>query len=253
MRFDRVSTAITLASAALALPALATSDLINRDISIDVCGEVEAELKIPNLLLPKKPISFGIIKACLCISTIPQYITGNTLILGAIALGGKAAVIAELTSIVNNCGGRTQCHYPLHSVPSCKTGSPCYFTCKDGYTPSPAGPYPTQSSSKCHKGSTACTVPGRIASSWECINTQNDLESCGGCLYSHHSNALEPVGKDCSAIRGVSDVSCIGGECVVHKCMTGYNIVGQHSECVYAEDEDPEILAAQYGLDHVPL
>lgn len=61
------------------------------------------------------------------------------------------------------------------------------------------------------------------------------------------------TGKDCSAIRGVSDVSCIRGECVVHKCMTRYEIGGRHSECTYSEDKDPEILAAQYGLEHEPL
>ncbi|KAJ7471934.1 hypothetical protein FB451DRAFT_311378 [Mycena latifolia] len=274
--------AIAFASAVIPR-ALAASDLLNRDISIDVCGEVEAELTVPDLYRPGKSISIGIIKECLCISTIPQYVTGNLLTLGAIALVGKATVISELTSMVNNCGGRTQCHYPLHSVPSCKSGSPCFFTCKDGYTAYPAGAYPTQcvcahpytecngkcgtfhgcpstyyakrdarSAQKCHKGLSACGVPGR-SNSWECIDTQTDLESCGGCMYPDLSGPFETVGRDCTAIRGVSDVSCIGGECAVHKCRPGYEIGAHHSKCVHSEDDDPEILAAQYGLEHSPL
>ncbi|KAJ7911588.1 hypothetical protein B0H13DRAFT_570305 [Mycena leptocephala] len=279
MRFAWAYTAIV--ASALVSPVLGVSDLLNRDISIDVCGEVDAELKVPNLLFPGKKITIGIIRECLCISAIPQYITGNILTLGAIALVGKQVLIDELTAMVNGCEGRTQCHYPLHSVPSCKSGSPCFFTCKDGYSAYPAGAYPTQcvcshpytecngkcgtfhgcpstyyakrdlmSAQKCHKGFTACGVPGRGGNSWECIDTQTDLESCGGCPYSDF--AME-TGKDCSAIRGVSDVSCIRGECVVHKCMAGYEIGGHHSECTYSEDKDPKILAAQYGLEHEPL
>lgn len=38
----------------------------------------------------------------------------------------------------------------------------------------------------------------------------------------------------------------------MHKCAPGYNL--HYSEgCVYNEDEDPVVLAAQYGLEHVPL
>ncbi|KAJ6558141.1 hypothetical protein B0H19DRAFT_946312 [Mycena capillaripes] len=259
-------------------PVLGSSNLLNRDISIDVCGEVDAALKVPNLLFPGKSITIGIIKECLCISTIPQYISGNLLVLGAVALVGKEHVITELTAMVNNCASRTQCHYPLHSVPSCKSGSPCFFTCKDGYSAYPAGAYPTQcvcsspytecngkcgtfhgcpstyfakrdlmGGQKCHKGFTACGVPGRGANAWECIDTQTDLESCGGCSWS------DLIGEDCTAIRGISDVSCIKGKCVVHKCRPGYDIGLRNSECIYLEDKDPKILAAQYGLEHTPL
>ncbi|KAJ6491581.1 hypothetical protein DFH09DRAFT_369792 [Mycena vulgaris] len=279
MRFAWVYTAITFASAVIH-PALGASNLLNRDVSVDVCGEVEAALKVKVLGIS---ITIGIIKECLCISTIPQYILGNALTIGAIALAGKAEVIAQLTTMVNECGGRTQCHYPLHSVPLCKSGSPCFFTCKDGYSAYPSGAYPTQcvcaapytecngkcgtyhgcpstylakrdirSSQRCHMGLTACGVPGRGANSWECIDTQSDLESCGGCSYSDLFSGSEATGKDCTAIRGVSDVSCISGQCVVHKCMPGYEIGGHHSECLY-EDDGPEVLAAQYGLEHGQL
>ncbi|KAJ6632538.1 hypothetical protein B0H10DRAFT_2159670 [Mycena sp. CBHHK59/15] len=282
MRFAWACTAVTLASALIS-PALGSNQLFSRDVSVDVCGEVEAELKVPNLHHPGQYITIGLIQECLCISTLPQYITANRLALGAIALVGKATVLSELTDMVNNCRGRQECHYPLHSVPSCKNGSPCYFTCKDGYTAYPWA-YPTQcicsyphtecngkcgkfhgcpsghyakrdlrSSQQCHKGMTACRVPGRSANAWECVDTQTDLESCGGCSYAAHSNPFEAAGEDCTSLLGVSDVSCIKGQCIVHKCMPGYDINDGHSECIYSEDKDPKFLAAQYGLEHGPL
>ncbi|KAJ7302353.1 hypothetical protein DFH08DRAFT_945690 [Mycena albidolilacea] len=271
MQFTWAYTAI-IASALLAPFVAATGTL-----SVDVCGEVDAELKLPSLLPPFKPKSFGIIKECLCISTIPEYIESN-LLLGAIALFGKKALIAELTLMVNNCAGSSQCHYPSHSVPSCKSGSPCYFTCTDGYSAYPSGAYPTQCVcsypytecngkcgtfrgcpstyyakreivGKCSEGYTACGVPGAGAKSWDCIDTQTDLESCGGCPYSDLSYP-SPLGKDCTLISGVSDVACVKGHCVVHKCISGYDLKGT-SGCIYSEDN--VVLAAQYGLEHNQL
>ncbi|KAJ7280205.1 hypothetical protein C8J57DRAFT_120913 [Mycena rebaudengoi] len=279
MRFTSVYAIVALVSA-LVSPALGLNELLNRDISIDVCGEVEAELKIPNLFKKGQFITIGIIKECLCISTLPQYVTSNLLALGAVALVGKATVIDQLTDMVNKCSGRQQCRYPPHSVPSCKRGYPCFFTCKDGYSAYPvdkptqcvcAAPYKECNGKcgtfksctsqipkrdlkgQCPKGLTACGISGRGTNSWECVDTQTDLESCGGCPHSTHSGAYVPVGEDCSALRGVSDVSCIKGQCVVHKCMPGYDVDGHHSECVYSEDKDPQILAAQYGLEHSQL
>ncbi|KAJ7152995.1 hypothetical protein C8R46DRAFT_912829 [Mycena filopes] len=278
MRFAAAFTAIITSALLSPIVQVGASNLLNRDISVDVCGEVDAELKLPPLLGIGLPVSIGLIQECLCISTIPQYVSSNLLVLGAVALFGKAAVIAELTTMVNNCGSRTQCNYPAHSFPSCKSGSPCYYTCKDGYTAYPAGAYPTQcvcaypytecngkcgtyqgcpstylarrdGHKRCHKGFTACNVPGRSDNTWECIDTQNDLESCGGCAYDLGASS----GADCTAIAGVSDVSCIKGECVVHKCMFGYDLDDKHSQCIYSEDKDPQLLAAQFGLEHSQL
>lgn len=75
----------------------------------------------------------------------------------------------------------------------------------------------------------------------------------GGCAYSELSSTSQALGIDCTVIGGVSDVSCIQGECVVHKCMPGYEIGDHHSECIFAEDKNSEILAAQYGLEHSPF
>lgn len=112
---------------------------------------------------------------------------------------------------MNECGGQQTCHYPSHSVPSCSSGSPCFFSCKDGYTASPSGKYPTacicekpyiECNGKCGsykacpsphakrdlhaggrlqvcpQGMSACGILGRSAKSWECVDTHSDLESC---------------------------------------------------------------------------
>lgn len=63
----------------------------------------------------------------------------------------------------------------------------------------------------------------------------------------------EAEGVDCTALAGVSDVSCVRGKCVIHKCSAGYDLDPKKDECVYDEDSDPVILAAQYGLEHLPL
>ena len=74
----------------------------------------------------------------------------------------------------------------------------------------------------------------------------------GGCIIP--LSLASPQGEDCTMIPGVSDVSCVKGHCVVHRCMPGYNIDSTGSSCLYSEDSDPILLAAQYGLDHlIPL
>lgn len=124
---------------------------------------------------------------------------------------------------------------------------------------------------ECPKGLTACGILGRNARTWECINFQNELESCtffilrntgvlltfmlclgGGC--SIPLDTSSPEGRDCTSIVGVSDVSCVMGRCVVHRCVHGYDVDVTGTSCIYySEDEKPNILASQYGLEHVPL
>ncbi|KAF9467646.1 hypothetical protein BDZ94DRAFT_1155707 [Collybia nuda] len=217
--------------------------------------------------------------ACICISNLPLFVSTNVVAITGSALVGRAKVIAILTDMIKSCDKQETCYYPPHSVPVCKYGSPCGFTCKDGYTPYPSGPHPTQcvcnkpytecngkcgfyyacpsghvkrdTHKGCQQGLTACGVLGRNAKSWECVNTQDDLESCGGCIIPLHLGQEE--GVDCTAIPGISDVSCVRGRCDVHRCMPGYEISSTGDSCVYIEDTDPVFLAAQYGLEHSPL
>ncbi|KAF8966068.1 hypothetical protein BDZ97DRAFT_716401 [Flammula alnicola] len=256
----------------------------------DICGEVDAVLKVPSLYYPYKPITFGNINDCLCISKIPSYVSSNPFAISATEVAGRSAVTSALTAMVNACQKQT-CHYPAHSVPSCQHGNPCGFTCTDGsvtcnpkkintplmssifvrsYTPFLYGSHPTTcvcakpytlcngkcglfkacpsshpvykrgmngpNDHRCAEGLTSCPIIGRGLQSWECVDTENDLESCGGCVLPDHPG-MHPEGVDCTAIQDVSDVSCIHGQCVVRRCMPGYapNLLGD--SCVLSEEE----------------
>ncbi|WVW85828.1 hypothetical protein I302_107866 [Kwoniella bestiolae CBS 10118] len=83
----------------------------------------------------------------------------------------------------------------------------------------------------CPKGFTACQLENDAAS-YECIDTKNDLESCGGCLYGAynppgHPNTTAPVGQDCSSLRGVAlgHSSCVEGTCEFD-CKAGWELEG---------------------------
>ncbi|TFK21707.1 hypothetical protein FA15DRAFT_69404 [Coprinopsis marcescibilis] len=180
---------------------------------------------------------------------------------------------------------KKNCKFPAHSVPACNWLNPCNFICKDGYVPDTLFGAPkkcvckwpfTECNGKCglhkacpskghHKrdltpenancptGYTACGILGRHLGSWECIDTQKDLESCGGCMVSLANSVDNRLGDDCTAIQGVDDVACVQGQCKVHKCMDGYEINAAGDSCnpverkknVFAVAE--QVLAAQFG------
>jgi hypothetical protein len=70
-----------------------------------------------------------------------------------------------------------------------------------------------------------------------------------------------PIGQDCTTLPGVADVSCLAGECVVHRCLRGYVRAHDGTHCVSKDSrishsyvaEDEGELARVYGLEHVPL
>ncbi|WVF67178.1 hypothetical protein IAT40_001925 [Kwoniella sp. CBS 6097] len=79
----------------------------------------------------------------------------------------------------------------------------------------------------CPKPSTACKVSGAFGSSFECINTADELESCGGCVngYFNPKDAEKgSAGVDCTAIPGVAKggVTCASASCHVFACQSGW-------------------------------
>ncbi|WVW86702.1 hypothetical protein I302_108756 [Kwoniella bestiolae CBS 10118] len=89
----------------------------------------------------------------------------------------------------------------------------------------------------CPNGMTACQLEQNPAS-YECIDTESDLESCGGCLYGDYdprgrTNTTSSVGTDCSTIEGVlmGHSSCVRGDCQ-SDCMEGFKNEGDR--CVQA-------------------
>jgi len=246
------------------------------DLTTDICCDVNADLSLLGII-------FGPINACICLSNIPWFLSSHSTVLAASAYAGSAQASSALTDLVHKGPGQT-CHYPPHSIQLCQSGNPCGFTCTDGYTPypyiypsqcvcespysecngkcglfygcpSPGGWYKRDNygaNKLCPQGHTACGIPARSAKAWECLNTQTELESCGGCVLPFNGQD-GPKGVDCTAIAGISDVSCIKGRCSVHRCMPGYKINAFGDSCDYVEDNDSVVLAAQYGLEHIPL
>ena len=80
----------------------------------------------------------------------------------------------------------------------------------------------------------------------------------GGCMYPR--TAYSPIGRDCSTLPGVADVSCLGGECVVGRCLPGYMTALDGTSCIRKHSispsrfSDPEDVPARvYGLEYVPF
>ncbi|GAA5912017.1 hypothetical protein JCM6882_002008 [Rhodosporidiobolus microsporus] len=68
----------------------------------------------------------------------------------------------------------------------------------------------------CPIGETACPIFPRMGT-YECLDTNTELESCGGCL-------SKGLGEDCTAIRGAQGVTCSSGACFVFTCQPGWRL-----------------------------
>ncbi|WVQ97876.1 hypothetical protein IAU59_004992 [Kwoniella sp. CBS 9459] len=78
----------------------------------------------------------------------------------------------------------------------------------------------------CPNELTACKVSAGDEYSFECIDTQSELESCGGCTYGEYNNATAPLGQDCNTIGTAFGAStCLNGRCVSFACRRGYTLV----------------------------
>ncbi|KAJ7045802.1 hypothetical protein C8F04DRAFT_1066235 [Mycena alexandri] len=64
---------------------------------------------------------------------------------------------------------------------------------------------------------------------FECVDIQNSLESCGGCVGGSPS-----TGEDCSAIPGADAVSCTNGRCAVTQCRGNLTVSLRSNSCVAA-------------------
>jgi hypothetical protein len=68
---------------------------------------------------------------------------------------------------------------------------------------------------------------GGRSGGWECVNTQADLESCGGCQQPLEGRS---AGVDCTAIVGMAGVTCVSGVCDVNSCLKGYKL--ENNACI---------------------
>ncbi|KAJ7045805.1 hypothetical protein C8F04DRAFT_989129 [Mycena alexandri] len=69
---------------------------------------------------------------------------------------------------------------------------------------------------------------------FECVDIQNSLESCGGCVGGSPS-----TGEDCSAIPGADAVSCTQGRCRVTECRGNLTVSAYGNSCVEGVISNP--------------
>ncbi|WWC90271.1 uncharacterized protein L201_005204 [Kwoniella dendrophila CBS 6074] len=93
----------------------------------------------------------------------------------------------------------------------------------------------------CPDGLTACNLLDGDGVSYECIDTNTELESCGGCLNGQFmpkdhgkKGSSRRYGQDCTAIPGVnpSSVTCSAGQCKIYGCDHGARFSLKGDSCV---------------------
>ncbi|KAE9396459.1 hypothetical protein BT96DRAFT_111382 [Gymnopus androsaceus JB14] len=188
----------------------------------------------------------------------------------------KSALNSSLLRRLKAVPTQQTCTFPSNSSPACSSRNVCDYSCGSGYTketingsPKCSSSSPSarslpekrdlvywgkQTQSSCRTGWEACGIVGGGPRDWECIDTQNDLESCGGCPIDVMSSltGANGLGVDCTTIPGVSDVSCIAGTCSVNKCMPGFKISrsGQHCELVEELEQEEENSTVHHSHSH---
>ncbi|WWC87273.1 uncharacterized protein L201_002161 [Kwoniella dendrophila CBS 6074] len=96
----------------------------------------------------------------------------------------------------------------------------------------------------CPKGLKACRIPGDV-DSWECIDPETELESCGGCRYGEYGNVgninvgKNVAGIDCSVHPGVSlgGSTCSHGTCQILACKRKWRL--EKGRCVREQNLSP--------------
>ncbi|KAJ7784740.1 hypothetical protein B0H16DRAFT_1296976, partial [Mycena metata] len=152
------------------------------------------------------------------------------------------------------------CLFPAGATSACTADNVCGFTCSSNLAPvggdcacvapnqmcngvctdatCPSANIPRRnanlirSGTICPAGTEQCGVWRQWAQqsygAYECVNTQNDLESCGGCVSPFAGD--DATGRDCAQLPGA--VRCAGGECQVQSCLEGWSVAGDGHPCV---------------------
>ncbi|KAF9015172.1 hypothetical protein BDQ17DRAFT_1294748 [Cyathus striatus] len=79
--------------------------------------------------------------------------------------------------------------------------------------------------SLCPTGLDACPIKGLTTGDYECLDTDSELESCGGCT-------SLGKGQDCTTIPGAWNVGCERGSCIVYSCAGGFVLSLDGKSCI---------------------
>jgi len=214
--------------------------------NVDLTALLNADLGI------SIPDIFGTVSGCLCVSGIDDFIDTNIESELAVSLASMTSVVDALTTIVSE-GGQS-CVYPSNTVSTCSQQNTCGFSCLDGFSLcngqcSTSSSCPSQAPSKrdllgqvrmgtrlCPLGTEACNGFSGPRS-YECIDVRTSLDSCGGCVFPLPGKQFTGrSGTDCTTIPGVGSVQCRDSKCVVHTCLSGWDVSKDGDSCIIALD-----------------
>ncbi|GAA5976144.1 hypothetical protein JCM10908_005397 [Rhodotorula pacifica] len=210
------------------------------------CGKCGQQCNIPNAAT--QICSSGQCKVTACAS-------GYT-------LSNNACVAANYQTDPKNCGsaGNVCTFAPSGATGACQAGKCVTLTCPLGYLLSNGkcvlgasgrarAKRDTVSKPKtlCPVGEQACPIAGSTLfegaasqhfksgeeltglmarhGGYECLDTTQSLESCGGC-------ASTGEGRDCTSIPHVGGVGCEVGKCVIFSCSEGYKPSLAGDKCI---------------------
>ncbi|KAI0343800.1 hypothetical protein BDW22DRAFT_1210260 [Trametopsis cervina] len=245
--------------------------LQTREPLLDVCANIDTDALLGQselLGIPLKDI-LGL-KLCLCLSALPLKLGLSAQLDALINDFGAPLINAVVELLINTAPTKKQCTFPEHSIPACSS-DPCNFDCKPPFVKvgdkceceppytlcngqcvkTPTGvcnsavPQPharrqtlhADAQSSCRSHEEVCGVYGSTKYAYECINTQKNLESCGGCVIPNPFllPTILPTaatGVDCTAIDHAGDVSCVSGRCIVQTCEDGWEVDAARATCV---------------------
>ncbi|THG92847.1 hypothetical protein EW026_g8203 [Hermanssonia centrifuga] len=239
---------------------------VQRDL-LDVCVGLDVDVEIGSIIRDGKPLILGHVDICLCLSLLPNFCLENTIGQAAALLLGQDGAVDLFQNLINTQQNKQSCKLPAHGHSICSFDWPCGFGCDDGYSPYtapgaghpsscycapphtecngkcgsyphgcgsavPAKRYTKRIESKCAAGKTICGVEG--GKGWECVDTFNDKESCGGCMAPSPFGDKFVEGVNCKAIAHLASgsVDCLSGSCVVHACVDGFAPSPSRDSCI---------------------
>ncbi|KAI0682236.1 hypothetical protein C8Q76DRAFT_637176 [Earliella scabrosa] len=171
------------------------------------------------------------------------------------------------------------CTYPAHSKPACTSDDVCGYvceppfvavgdscTCAEAHGCEPTPPPPSYKArrrlakraaistlaaaqSTCQLNETVCGAYDGTESSFQCVNVDASLESCGGCTIPSPFGLRfgdRASGVDCTVIPYVDAVSCASGRCTVQSCLAGWAVSAEQSGCI---QEQPNVQDASTLLE----
>lgn len=229
------------------------------------------------------------IQICVCLSNLDIWLDINIDAKRLTRVLGRPRVKQILQTIFTGGVDSRECILPTHAHHICRSGDPCAFECQDNYTEEDGecacllpfqdcngicGAFPNgcgtaapvstrhkrrsipittlvQAKHTCNIYESVCGIPGREDTlDFECVDTRETLDSCGGCLAPHPFYESYPTtvrGVECGRLPGVISASCSNSRCVVSHCREGLQPSADKTVCVSGSSNLHQLVVGGFG------